>query len=116
MIHLNTIGRVTVSVDDTPVSPSNHQVFSALLYLVVERGKPVARRLLADLFFPHAEGAGHSVRQLVYRLRKLGISIDAGQQFVELAPRAASWDVEMLAERGFAIEAELEALRSGYLA
>lgn len=117
MLRLSTIGPVSIRIGDVHVPPSNQQVFSALLYLTVERGKPTPRRTMVELFFPGSseEGGSHSLRQLIYRLRKLGVQIDGDQLILSLPPRAATWDVEDLVRRGCASGEELASLARGYL-
>jgi DNA-binding SARP family transcriptional activator len=117
MLRLSTIGSVAIHIDNVPVPPANQQVFSALFYLTVERGTPTPRRLLAEMFFPDAAGdaGNHSLRQLIYRLRKLGVRVDADQLVVSLPAAEATWDVEDLLSRGSASAEVLDSLRRGYL-
>src|ERR1051326_5035890 len=79
MLHLRTIGPVSINVGSTVVNDSSPQACAALFFLVVERGKEIPRRVLVDLLFPDAtEASGtHALRQLVYRLRKIGAPIEA---------------------------------------
>lgn len=118
MLRLTTIGPVAIHIGDARVPTANHQACSALLYLTVERGQRVPRRTLVDLFFPEAsdEAGAHSLRQLVYRLRKLGAVIDSDPAMVRIPTRAAIWDVDALLTKGWASDEELGALRRGYLA
>jgi DNA-binding SARP family transcriptional activator/tetratricopeptide (TPR) repeat protein len=117
MIRLSTIGPVSVHVGDYRVPASNDLIVAALLFLTVERGKPVPRRRFAQMFFPNTEGDAnaHSGRQLVYRLRKLGVDIIGDSSTITLPESAAAWDVEAMLLRGKASAAELDALQSGYL-
>jgi DNA-binding SARP family transcriptional activator len=117
MIRLHTIGPIAVQVGDTPVPPSNDLIVAALLFLVVNRGKRVSRREFAQMFFPNANGEkAHSGRQLVYRLRQLGIDIVGDSTTISLPESEAQWDVDCLLARGTALPTDLEALQSGYLA
>ncbi|MEO5568126.1 MAG: AAA family ATPase, partial [Gemmatimonadaceae bacterium] len=118
MLRLTTIGPVAIHIGDARVPTANHQVCSALLYLIVERGQPVPRRTLIDLFFPEAteEAGAHSLRQLFYRLRKLGAELDADSAMVCVPDGSASWDVDALLAKGWAGAEELRALERGYLA
>src|SRR6185503_3961340 len=70
----------------------------------------------AELFFPNPDldAAAHSGRQLVYRLRKLGIAVEGDQASIALSC-PAEWDAEVLLGRGMASQTELEALKRGYL-
>jgi DNA-binding SARP family transcriptional activator len=117
MIRLNTIGPIAVHIGDRAVPASQHQLIAALFHLVVERGKPVSRRSLAEMFYPGFEpdAAAHACRQLVYRLRKLGATVGGDAVSVILKADTAAWDVEIMLARGIATETELGALQHGYL-
>jgi DNA-binding SARP family transcriptional activator/tetratricopeptide (TPR) repeat protein len=116
MIRLSTIGQVSVHIGDKPVPATNELIIAAILHLVAERGRPIARRTFAELFFPNPDpdAVAHSGRQLVYRLRKMGLTVDRDPALVILH-EDAQWDVDLLLARGTASESELEALRRGYL-
>jgi DNA-binding SARP family transcriptional activator/tetratricopeptide (TPR) repeat protein len=117
MIRLSTIGQVSVHIGDKPVPATNELIIATVLYLVAERGKPIPRRTLAEMFFPNADPdtAAHSGRQLVYRLRKLGVPVEGDPATIVLKGDP-QWDVDLLLTRDAATDAELEALRHGYLA
>src|SRR5258708_4054640 len=116
MVHLSTIGPVTVRVGSTRFAAESQRAGALLFYLVVERGKEIPRRALLPLFFPRSsEQAGsHSLRQLIYRLRNLGAALP-GDTIVTLPQDAATWDVEAIESRGQCTDAELDALSQGYL-
>src|SRR4051812_16475842 len=114
MIRLRTIGQISVHIGDKPVAASNELIIAALLYLIAERGRPVPRKTLGELFFP--DGDKHSVRQLIYRLRnEKGAQVEGDATSVVFSD-TVEWDVEQLLARGTASDLELAALRRGYLA
>jgi DNA-binding SARP family transcriptional activator len=117
MVHLSTIGPLAINVGATRVATVSQRACASLLYLVVERGKELPRRTLAPLFFPDSsETAGaHALRQLVYRLRKMGVGLDGDATSVTLPRDAATWDVEQIESRGEYSDAELDSLTRGYL-
>jgi len=117
MVHLSTIGPLAIQVGSTRLTAASQRACAALFYLVVERGKEIPRRTLLPLFFPDSsEAAGsHALRQLIYRLRKLGVALDGDGASVTLPVAAASWDVESIESRGRFTEYELELLARGYL-
>ena len=117
MVRLSTIGPVSVKVGTKVVAPTNDQVVAALLFLVAERGSPISRRLFAEMFFPavDAEAQSHSGRQLVYRLRKMGVALSGDAVTITLDADKAEWDVDALLARGFASQAEMVALAHGYM-
>lgn len=118
MLCLRTIGPVSIQIGDGKVSPANQQVFSTLLYLAVERGKQTPRRALVEMFFPDAsdEAGNHSLRQLIYRLRKLGADIETDSGAVSLSIQSSTWDVDTLLASGWATIEQLQHLAQGYLA
>jgi len=82
VIYLHTLGDCLIKVDEKEIRPTSPLLFAALLYLGMERGRRVPRAALQELFFPDASqrSGAHSVRQLLYKLRKLGnrVLIDPG--------------------------------------
>lgn len=117
MIRLSTIGPISIYIGDKRVRTANHKVVALLFHLIVERGNPVPRRTLQDLLFPDAEEnpESHPQRQLLYRLRRLGVDVKGDGATVTLPADSATWDVDTLVERGHALPAEIEALQRGYL-
>src|ERR1043166_3643752 len=97
MLRLRTIGEVSVEVGSTVIDSSSPHALAALFYLIVERGKQVSRKTLADLLFPDADeqSAMHSLRQLIYRLRKLGAPIEgAASGKLSVASEHVHWDLD----------------------
>jgi hypothetical protein len=114
MILLNTLGPLTARIDDRRVPSNSDLLTGALLFLVTQRGAPVRRQALVDLFFP--AGSSDASRQLVYRLRHCGVEIDSEAGRLQLPASAFAWDLDVLLARGVALEEELAALQRGYLA
>jgi DNA-binding SARP family transcriptional activator/tetratricopeptide (TPR) repeat protein len=79
VIQLYTYGDALIHVGPTKVRPSSPMVFAALLYLSVERGRRVPRQFLQKLLFADGESnkGSHSLRQLLYKLRRLGVPLSA---------------------------------------
>lgn len=77
VIRLRTLGESLIEVDGQVVAPNSPQLFALLLYLGHARN-PVHKSELFDLILPDAPDrvrAAHSLRQLVYRLRRVGVPI-----------------------------------------
>ena len=87
MINLRTLGESEITIGPKRLGPSNGKAFALLLYLVVERDHRVARSSLKALMFPSSDegNASHSVRQLLYQLRRLDAPIVASPDSVSLA-------------------------------
>ena len=79
MIRLRTLGDSTIEVGTSRIGPDSTVLFALLLYLAVERGRPIPRARLRELLWPGVpeKKAWHSLRQLLYRLRQMGVPIDA---------------------------------------
>ena len=78
MIQLHTFGDTMIRVGEKEIRPSAPVLFAALLYLCAERGRRVPRAALQELLFPEKDerSGAHSVRQLLYKLRTLGVPLE----------------------------------------
>jgi DNA-binding SARP family transcriptional activator len=85
-IRLRILGESVIQVGETIVEPSATHLFALLLYLAVERGKLISRGQLASMLFPEANAtnAGHNLRQLLYRLRRIGVPLETTAAAVRL--------------------------------
>jgi tetratricopeptide (TPR) repeat protein len=59
-------------------------VFALLLHLCAERGRRISRAVVQQMLFPRAtaKDSSHSLRQLIYKLRKLGVHLSGDSTFV----------------------------------
>jgi DNA-binding SARP family transcriptional activator len=78
MLYLRTLGESVIEVGDIHLGPNAAHPFAVLLYLAFERGRRVPRAQLQELLYPHADdrAGSHSLRQLLYRVRKAGAQSD----------------------------------------
>jgi DNA-binding SARP family transcriptional activator len=85
-IRLRILGESVIQVGETIVEPSATHVFALLLYLAIERGKVIVRGQLGSMLFPEVSrsSAGHNLRQLLYRLRRMGVPLEATAAAVRL--------------------------------
>lgn len=86
-VRLRIIGECVIEVGDRHLTPESTHLFALLLYLCVERGRAVSRVELCDMLFPRAGRARalHNLRQLLYRLRSMGVPVDASTLAVAFA-------------------------------
>lgn len=86
MIYLHTLGDTLIKVGEKEIRPTSPMLFAVLLYLGMERGRRVPRTALQELLFPNADerSGAHSLRQLLYKLRQLGVPIDGDSSSVVL--------------------------------
>src|SRR5688500_6866975 len=100
VIRLRTLGRSRIEIGATAVGPDSELFFGFVLYLAVERGRPVPRGRLRELFWPQAseEKARHSLRQLLYRLRQLEVDVQASAGHVTLPASQVDVDFARVAD------------------
>lgn len=94
VIYLHTLGDTLIKVGEKEIRPTSPMVFAALLYLAVERGRRVPRAALQEMLFPHADerSGAHSLRQLLYKLRQLGVPMEANGTFVLIGTEHVALD------------------------
>ena len=114
-ISVHTLGRVAIQMERRSIGPSAGRPFALLLYLASRRGQWTPRRVLQELFFPRtAEArAGHSLRQLVYRLRQLGVSVQTDSDGVQIAASDVWIDWIDILERGELGTPDMELVAQG---
>src|SRR5205823_5341894 len=117
MLHLNTIGRLSISVGSSHITAKSPLPCATLLYLIAERGNEVSRRTLVELLYPDAteEAGSHSLRQLLHRLRGKGVPLDHGAPVLLLSREMATWDVEQIDGGAPFSDEQVDALAQGYL-
>jgi DNA-binding SARP family transcriptional activator/tetratricopeptide (TPR) repeat protein len=115
MIVLRALGNAEIDTGVATLTPSQEMVFAAALYLILERGKSVSRKLLASLLWPLvAEKArAHRLRQTILQLKKVGFIVTADRNNLQCSPRDPNSDIAELAGTGadaLATNASLEFL------
>jgi DNA-binding SARP family transcriptional activator len=98
MIALKTLGVSSIELGRKTLRPSASRAFAALLYACVEAGRQIPRVELQALLYPdHDRASGaHNLRQLLYKLRKLGAPIDSREEHVLLPARLVHADYTAL--------------------
>lgn len=95
VVTLYTVGecRITVARADEPaeatttLTPASDRLFTLTLLLATSPGRPLPRTRVADWLWPDLPPAAarHALRQLVYRLRQLGVAVDGDDAHLTLA-------------------------------
>ena len=83
IVKVRLLGECSVQVDDYRITPDAPRLFALSLYMAQTQGRWIHKSELLDLLFPTTKGpshASHSLRQLVYRLRGIGMQIRADGQ------------------------------------
>lgn len=94
-IHVSIIGRCEVTLGRTRVRPDSTVLFALLLYLTLRAGNSVTREELLELLWADAPDASrrHSLRQLLYRVRRAGVPLDMDGPEITLDPSVVSTDI-----------------------
>ena len=98
MIRLRSLGESVIQVRDIRVGPESEVLFGALLYLLVARGRQIPRSVLIELFWPGPDenASRHCARQLLYRLRQIGVPLEGDNGSVAISLPNAELDYEAL--------------------
>ncbi|HVY66255.1 MAG TPA: AAA family ATPase [Gammaproteobacteria bacterium] len=75
---MSIVGRCDIQLGRARVKPDSAVLFGLLLYLSLRAGTPVTRQELLDLLWPdgHDRSRRHALRQLLYRVRRAGVTLD----------------------------------------
>lgn len=86
MIVLRTLGTAEIETDTTVLTPAQHIVFAAGLYLILEGQRKFARTRLASILWPRAAEPtrSHRLRQTLLQLRKAGIGLSTDRNWIQL--------------------------------
>src|SRR6266404_5823914 len=101
MIVLRALGNAEIDTGVATLTPSQEIVFAAALYLILERGRRVSRPRLAALLWPSVadKARAHRLRQTILQLKKLGITVRADRDVLQLAKDGAQSDVDDFSDR-----------------
>jgi DNA-binding SARP family transcriptional activator len=96
LIVLRALGNAEIETAVTTLTPSQEIVFAAALYLVLERGKRVSRARLASLLWPRVpeKARAHRLRQTILQLKKLGVTLKADRDSLQLSQHDARSDID----------------------
>jgi DNA-binding SARP family transcriptional activator/tetratricopeptide (TPR) repeat protein len=117
MIFVYTLGAARIEVDGVRVTPASLRKFALLLHLSAEAGRRVSRNALQELIFPEkdASHAKHSLRELIYQLRQVGVEFAADSGSITLAPSSVHVDHVALTSDAFVDDAGVAAAAGGFL-
>src|SRR5688572_28671813 len=85
-IVLRVLGEAVIEVGERTISPSATHVFALLLHIATEAPRHVSSAPLAELLFPaeRPDTALHNLRQLVYRIRHLGVPLKSNAECLSI--------------------------------
>jgi len=115
LVRVRTLSVVAIDVGERRIGPSSGRLFALLLYLVFRRGDATSRRVVQELLFPDATDgqAAHSLRQLLYRLRQIGVPIEADADQLSIGVEQISVDCWVFLETAEPSKAALERVVHG---
>jgi DNA-binding SARP family transcriptional activator len=105
VIRLTTLGDTLIHVGEHDLRPSSPTLFALLLYLAMERGRRIPRTQLQALLMPDQDNAGHALRQLLYRARRIGAPIEMEDETVTVTAGRVDWDVDVVERESAAMGA-----------
>lgn len=101
LVHLHILGDSVVEVGKQAIEPDSPQLFTLALYLGSAYGKPALKSELLQLLFADARNEGralHSLRQLLYRLRRMGAPLVVAGQHISIPRSQVEIDLEAVLE------------------
>jgi DNA-binding SARP family transcriptional activator len=96
MVYLRTLSENRIELSTAQIGPDSAVLFGFLLFLAMHRGRPIARSRVRQLFWPGVadSDSAHSLRQILYRLRRLGLATTSTPGHITLdAQVTADFDV-----------------------
>ncbi|HVX38877.1 MAG TPA: AAA family ATPase, partial [Gemmatimonadaceae bacterium] len=117
MLILHTLGTARIDAGTTRLTPTSVRKFALLLHLSAEPGRRVPREVLRDLIFPDRteDSARHSLRELVYGFRQLGVRIDSDKHGMSVSADAVASDYRELLDGERPDSSRLTAAAGGFL-
>jgi DNA-binding SARP family transcriptional activator len=87
LIRVRTLGQNVIEVGSASIRPDAEVIFATLLVLCAERGRRVEREAIIDLLWPRESVARrkHNLRQVLYKIRQLGVDTGAARETVSIA-------------------------------
>jgi hypothetical protein len=96
VIRLHVVGQCAIRLAGTVIRPGAERLFAAVLYLCGERGRYIDRDILAKLLWPDvpSDRRRHNMRQMIYKIRGLGIDRSVIDDDLMLRPQCLWTDWE----------------------
>ena len=112
MIRVRAIGTSELRVGRGKVKPDSAVLFALVLYLACNASQGVARARVLDLFWPGVAEVSrrHALRQLLYRLRRNGVSLALDGDELEIAAAEVDSDLSALLDTDWPETASAEAV------
>lgn len=117
MMFVYTLGTALIDAGDVHIAPNAGRKFALLLHLSAEAGRRVSRTTLNELMFPDQphKNARHSLRELVYECRQLGVRIESDADGLQLAAEDSQTDHAVVIDADRLDLSQLKAITGGFL-
>lgn len=95
---VRAIGTCEIEIRGTKITPASETMFALALFLGCRAGDRLRRSELLAMFWPGLpeQPARHALRQLLYRLRKVGLQLDAEGEYLLLDPSTVESDLNRI--------------------
>jgi len=117
MIFVHALGTAHIDIGNTRIAPTSARTFAFLLRLAAEPGHRLSRAVLRELIYPDRgeAKARHSLRELVYQLRRIGVDLEADIVGVTLPAETFRFDFNEVVYHGAVDAKVLKAIERGFL-
>lgn len=119
MIQLRIVGESEIRIGRKVITPGAEVVFALGVYLCVRAGDRLSREEVTETFWGtgRESQARHSLRQMLYRLRQKGFTLDEDGEELYLDPARVDSDLTAVLSEGWpAAATTAEAMAAGQLA
>lgn len=99
-VKLRILGESVVELKDRVIGPDAPRLFALLLYLGLSTDRAVTKTELIELLFPKMSdfgNASHNLRQLLYRLRMMGVPVETERDRYHMLGTAVSSSLDEFA-------------------
>ena len=117
MIYVHTLGTASIDVGSCTITPTSPRKFAFLFHLASEKGRWIPRSVLQELVFPDQpdRNARHSLRELFYQVRQLGVELETGPDGIRLDDRHVHADYDAMIAREALSPDSVKAATGGFL-
>ena len=114
MIRVRTIGTVEIWLGDRRLAKQTERTVALAVYLCARVREPLTRAHLAEMFWPESdESRGrHNLRQMLYRLRKMGFPLGEEDETVSVRESLLDCDIARVLHAGWIEAPDAELLES----
>jgi DNA-binding SARP family transcriptional activator len=112
IIRVRVVGAAEITLGRTKVRPDSAVLFALLLYLTARAGERIARADILELFWPGQPDPArrHSLRQIMYRIRRAGLECDAEGTELSIDAERVESDINRIRTAAWVAESPFEEL------